>query len=194
MKNIIFLFLLFSNIVIGQNSADLELSGHLTVQFGDQVMNPDDVIIELIGEGKISSTDSVGYFEFRNLKSKEYNLRVLNYSSDPQIFKVKLNNRSKKDVNLFLKVECEVNAETAKKDINEGNPKLLLASGIAPAVYYGGDPFEKKYNIEFQDFGDVIEHPSECMKQYNKEIFKYLDEKFGQQWRREVREDVIGLK
>ena len=192
MNKIVFLLLLFETVAFGQKT--LTLSGQLTVQFGDQIVTPENVIIELFNEGKITSTDSSGYFKFENLKDKEYELRVLNYSANPKIFKVALNGESKQNADLFLKIECQVNSETAKRDIEEGYPKLLLASGIAPSVYFKEDPFEKKYGVKYEDFGDVIEHPYECMAQYNQEIFKFLDKKFGQEWRKMIREDVIGFK
>ena len=55
------------------------------------------------------------------------------------------------------------------------------------------DKFEKKYNIEYYDFGCTPPN-EECVIQYNKTIFANLDKKYGRKWRKEVRKDVIGLK
>jgi hypothetical protein len=74
-----------------------------------------------------------------------------------------------------------------------GIPKLLLFSGIASIVYDSDSIFESKYKIDYYDYGCIGES-EDCMKDYNMEVFKYLDKEFGISWRKEIRPDVIGLK
>ncbi|WP_221417950.1 hypothetical protein, partial [Fulvivirga kasyanovii] len=84
-------------------------------------------------------------------------------------------------------------AELAKLDIQNGIPFLLLKGGIAPTVI-GTDPeFEKKYEIYFYEYGCTgPEH--EIIIAYNEMIFDFLTMKYGKEWLKEVRKDVIGLK
>ena len=42
-------------------------------------------------------------------------------------------------------------------------------------------------------FGDDETTREECKKIYNRVVFDYLDKKFGDKWRKEVRKDVVGL-
>ena len=53
MNKIVFLLLIFGKIDSGQQDADLTLSGHLTVQFGEQMFTPKHVIVKLVNEGNI---------------------------------------------------------------------------------------------------------------------------------------------
>ena len=193
MKKIIFLFLLLANIVLGQQKSDFEISGKLKIQIGTEILAPENVVIELFGEGKITTTDSQGRFKFKNLKSKEYNLRVLGYNFEPKNFSKTLINESIENFDLFIITDCQFNGEIAKKDIKRGKPRLLLIGGIAPVIQSGQEKFENKYKIEYSDFG-CIPDPYECVVQYNKIIFKYLDNKYGEKWRKDVRKDVIGFE
>ena len=84
MKKIIFLCLLLSNIVFGQQKSDFEINGKLKIQIGTEIIAPENVLIELFEEGKTATTDNKGRFKFKNLKSKEYNLRVLGYNFEPK--------------------------------------------------------------------------------------------------------------
>ncbi len=49
--------------------------------------------------------------------------------------------------------------------------------------------FQKKYGVTYHSFGDeTIMY--DCMWQYNTEIAEFLDKKYGEIWRIEVRWDV----
>ena len=65
---------------------------------------------------------------------------------------------------------------------------IILFGGIAPIALSEGDiEFEKKYDVEYLILGDSEHEPEECIHQYNKIVFDYLDHKFGKNWRNEVR-------
>jgi hypothetical protein len=70
---------------------------------------------------------------------------------------------------------------------------LLLSGGIAPVYSPKEDKFEQKYMVKYHDFGDVAPD-IKCITTYNKVIFQFLDKKFGKSWRKDARNDVIGLK
>jgi hypothetical protein len=82
----------------------------------------------------------------------------------------------------------------ALKDISKGEINLLLPGGIVGAPYHLSDTiFEKKYDVTFIRQG-CVRYPGENQNEYNGEMFKYLDETYGRGWRKEIRDDVIGLK
>ena len=80
--------------------------------------------------------------------------------------------------------------EKAKTDIEKGLIQLFLQGGIISASTKDGDQaFCEKYNLVFKS-RTCVDHPLN----YNLEMFNYLDEKYGIGWRKEIRQDVIGLK
>lgn len=90
-------------------------------------------------------------------------------------------------------VDCQKAVEFAESDIQNAQPILLLAGGIAPVYIVTDVEFEKKYNVSFYDYGCI--QPLEiCMEKYNWKIFDYLAEKYGQNWQKEIRDDVVGFK
>ncbi|WP_231460054.1 MULTISPECIES: hypothetical protein [unclassified Pedobacter] len=80
--------------------------------------------------------------------------------------------------------------ELAQKDISRGNIKFLIWSGIASKHYEGDKPFEKKYNVNYYQFGCVLPL-NISLAAYNKVVANYLDAKYGKAWRKDVRKDVI---
>ncbi len=80
----------------------------------------------------------------------------------------------------------------AKQDIMAGNPFLLLQGGIAPVMMASDPKFEDKYKIYFYEFGCTGPDQS-LIENYNKIIFDYLKDQYGEKWIKEVRDDVVGL-
>ena len=86
------------------------------------------------------------------------------------------------------------NKKGALEDIEKGDIKLLLQGGFVGSPELPNDSlFEEKYNLTFISQG-CVRFPEENETEYNLEIFKYLKEKYGTDWRKEIRKDVIGLK
>jgi hypothetical protein len=84
----------------------------------------------------------------------------------------------------------DYNVEKAKKDIENNQILLLCDLGYATYKFSEKDKaFETKYGISYHTFAD---EPimSDCMWLYNKTVAQYLDKKFGDEWRKEVRWDV----
>ena len=88
----------------------------------------------------------------------------------------------------------EYSAESAKKDLAEGNADLILYSGISPSVYQGEEVFKEHYGIGYNEFGCIAECSDEEMKEYNSTIFSWLDENYGADWLNEVRTDAVGFQ
>jgi hypothetical protein len=97
-------------------------------------------------------------------------------------------NASSKAQSLFA-----VGRQNALNDIQQKQVKLLLIGGEAPVVQQGQEHFERQYGLQYHDYG-CISPEADSVKAYNKTIFSYLDATYGKQWRREVRNDVLGLK
>ena len=84
------------------------------------------------------------------------------------------------------------NKEKALAEINNKTPKLVIVGGIVRAARPGDAKFAKKYKIQFIDTGCAIEN-SDCIAAYNKATFAFLDRKYGKKWRKQVRQDLLGL-
>lgn len=147
--------------------------------------------------------DFDGRFHFNNVESERLHLSVksmgyFNYdsvlfvgSNDSLMLSVELINDPTVEYEVIL---SEYNKKGALKDIKKGEIKLLLPGGIITAAELPNDSiFEEKYNLTFVSQG-CVRYPGENEYEYNTEIFKYLDKKYGSEWRDEVRKDVIGLK
>lgn len=83
--------------------------------------------------------------------------------------------------------------KTAKEKWLSGDAKLLLQSGIAPAVYVGQEKFAKRYGVDYDDFGCIANCSDAQMAKYNTAIMDCLTAKFGKGWRDSIRKDVPGL-
>ena len=168
------------------------MSGFVRVLVGGRVETPFEVSVEIKQLHRLEISDSSGNFSFKNLKPGNYRLstRGLGYVSYDTL--ITLIDKSIVNLSLLIKANCNVDRIVAEKDIKRKRPRLLLVGSIAPVYYPKQDEFEKKYHIQYYDFGDSPT-AEECIIQYNRMIFEYLDSKFGKTWRQEVRRDVIGL-
>ena len=195
MKKLIWLLiscLSISGISYSQNSEYFSISGKVNLLAGLQLTTPIEAYVIIKSADKFAITDSLGQFLIDSLKSGTYKISVQGFGyqeTDTTIYVSK----PITDLDLLIIAECEINKDIAQHDMVKNKPRLLLSSGIAPVIYSDQDKFEKKYGVKYYDYGCVTP-PHECIEQYNKEIFKYLDNKFGKSWRREVRKDVIGFK
>jgi len=193
MNRLILISLLTFVSVFGQNpKSDFEISGKVKVFIGNEWIEIKNATVELLQNRDVCDLDSLGNYKFTGLKSGSYELRVLDFNSDPKIFHIELLGQSIDKFDLYIDVDCEVNKLIAEKDIKKGKPKLLLIGGIAPIHHVGQEKIEKKFTFKYYDFG-CTPPPIECVIQYNNVIFDYLDKKFNKNWRKDVRKDVIGL-
>ena len=192
MKAIALILLVASTAYSQTKSAKLSISGSVKVYFGQVLAKPDEATVELLPIHKITSTDSLGNYQFNGLDSGNYSVQVTEYHFIPQAFKIKLTSQPVTNFDLTINANCSVDAETARSDIERNEPRLLLIGGIAPVAYLYGTKPEKKYGFRYHDFG-CTPPAEECVVQYNAVIFQYLDRKFGEKWRKEVRQDVIGF-
>ena len=189
---LILLLMFFAS--FGQTTkTEFEITGKVKIYLVDEWINLKNAKVELIQKKEISDIDSLGNYKFIVDKNGSYELRVLDFKNS-KIFHLEIIDESITDFDLYIKenIDCEVNKMVAEEDIKMNKPRLLLSGGILPIHEIGQEKIEKKYSFKYYDFG-CISPPIECIIQYNKLIFDYLDKKYGENWRREVRKDVIGL-
>ena len=97
-------------------------------------------------------------------------------------------------VKFDINIPSQFSTETAYRDIERNKIQLHLVSGNAPCIMPGDSAFQEKYGIMYSEWGCTVPCSDECIAEYNRIIFKYLDQKYGKEWRREVRPGIIGFK
>ena len=154
-----------------------------------------DIYIELLKSGKpvlerMTMADSTGFFRIENLEpNKLYEVKLSAFGYKDQVLEIMTNDGITKTT-LTLEASCQYSKKQADKDWTNEKPKLLLVGSIAPTASSPSDTkFEKKYGIEYFDFG-CTPPIEECIKIYNERIFELMDKKYGMKWRKKVRSDV----
>jgi len=192
-KLAIFVFLILNTVWGQKETSNLSISGNFKVLFGTELSTPTDTSIILQPGHIFAEINSNGIYKFENLKSGFYTISVIDYNPNPKEFEVHLYKKSLKNYDITVNANCEVSSETAGLDLKNGKAYLLSYGGIARTVYLGENKFEEKYGVKYYEYG--CSSPAyECVVQYNKRIFEYLDEKYGKKWREDVNKDVVGLK
>ena len=186
-----FLFVGITSYTLAQTSSGVVLEGQVTL-LSNSMASPGKNVIVSIEELNLSTfTDSLGNFRFDNLVSGIYGLQAASMDFQTLDTIVTIGEKSQW-LELNIQLNCNYSAETAKDDIARNQTKILLSGGVAPTVYPNQKEFEIKFNLTYFELG--CHHvPHTCLEEYNQEVFRYLDEKYGQEWRDLVRQDVIGL-
>ena len=122
------------------------------------------------------------------------------------IFTFELNAQSKNDT-IEIKLDLpkaistqlisDFNIQGARKDIKEKNIRILFPGGFGGMPNFDNQKditFQKNYSVKFFSQGCIRMGENENEEEYNRTIFKYLDQKFGKSWRSEIRSDAIGIK
>ncbi|MDC9721173.1 MAG: hypothetical protein PSN34_00185 [Urechidicola sp.] len=181
--------ILFSGISFGQ----IEIRGKVVSELSKEVIWYGYTIKPNIDEHPTSYSDDEGNFIIKWLEpNKEYEIIISALGYEEQHFKVTTND-SIIYKTFELKGECIYSQEKAENDWNENSAQFLLFGSIAPIGNSKADNrFEKKYNIDYYDFGCVLSN-YECIEIYNRKIAELMDEKFGKKWRKKARIDIIGI-
>ncbi len=143
--------------------------------------------------GKVESNID-GYFLIDSLKKGEIielHILPLGFSKIDTIISV-----SSDTVFLFFKLPCIIDGQyidkqLAENDILKNELRIITDGGIAPVFYKNDFYFEKKYNVTFWTNGCQPVISNKCKVDYNSVIFKFLDKKYGEIWRAEIRPDVL---
>lgn len=78
-----------------------------------------------------------------------------------------------------------------KGDVENNNVRIYILGGFVSAVTEADRKFEEKYKVHFHDFG-CTPPPLDYYKEYNILAFKYLKEKYGDVWEKEIRQSILG--
>lgn len=136
-------------------------------------------LVNLKGTKYGALTDSSGYFRIDEIPPRDYQLEVIGFGYSQIDTAISLEPGSLHKLNFTLVGSCPFDAQ---KDIERSKPKLLLVGSIAPVIYPDQEKFERKFDVEYYDFGDTPPADA-CIEKYNKTVFKFLDHKFGKEWR-----------
>jgi len=191
---LILLLILFNNTAFSQiQDTSIDLSGFVISAINNQPISNCYVSIKGSSRGEI--TDSVGKFGFMNLElNRDYIFSISAIGYDVFDTSIVLTENINPELIIKLNTNCTFNANSAKEDIRNGDPKLLIVGSIAPIANSEMDNnFEMKYGIKYYDFG-CTPPADACIEEYNKTIFQYLTNKFGSEWKISVRIDVCFLE
>lgn len=175
---------------IAQDTDYFSIAGKVDLLVELESTIPLEVYVVIESAKKYANTDSLGNYKIDNLKAGIYKIEVIGVAYQKTDTTI---NVTESITNMDFLIPCPVSKDIAQRDISKNKPRLLLVGGIGPIFYTDQHKFEKKYRVKYLDYG-CTPPPYECIEQYNKEIFKHLDNKFGESWRQEVRKDVIGFK
>ncbi len=188
---LIILLLVISTASFGQTAA---IKGKVIIKVTGEA--PEDyVYVQVQGQSRLGSvTDSLGRFVIAHLQPDTQYVLELSGFGYPTLL-VEVNPKAGTTfLNFELNIDCEYNKEKAQKDIAAGKARLLLIGSIGPIANTDADDrFEKKYKVRYLDFG-CTPPALDCVKAYNKTVFKHLDSTYGSRWRKEVRRDVVFLE
>ena len=186
-----FLFLGITSYAPAQTSSGALLEGQV-ILFSSSISSPGrNVAVSIEELNQTTFTDSLGYFRFDSLVSGNYSLQAASMDFRTLDTIVSISKKSQR-IELNIQLDCNYSAETALDDIARNQTNIILSGGVAATVYPNQKEFEKKFNVTYFELG-CLHVPHTCLEEYNQEVFRYLDEQYGQAWRDLVRPDVIGL-
>lgn len=151
--------------------------------------------------------DSTGTFSIEHLEKGEYRLKVqfIGLTSCDTLIHVPM-----KDDTLQLRLSLpydyiekyDCSPALSREYIEQGKPNLRLIIPIGKEEIIRKYPFWKKYGVTYFSYAPLkkdgkldcyLGTPNHLLTAYNEEVFRYLDKKFGQKWRKEVPPGIFGL-
>lgn len=148
---------------------------------------------------KVKPTDSIYFSTITVLTDTSYGRREFPWGYPPPcIIPMKwdtISLRSLYWITPTITFILPYNAKTAKEAIKAGKPSILFLGKSGKISLFNSNKdkeFQAKYQIEFLSQEYIYDGTDE--KAYNQVVFDYLDKKFGNTWRFELREDAIGFE
>ncbi len=148
-----------------------------------------------------TKTNIDGQYSFQTIPCKELRLNIRSRDYRPYDISIKFAKQRLKGPcqieNIILTrtyMNTTFNRAFAIGNIANNNMFVLLPGGIAGSEIFDSDTtFEYKYKVTYQSNGCVFSF-DDNETEYNLTIFEYLDKTYGNSWRKEIRQDAIGLK
>lgn len=95
-------------------------------------------------------------------------------------------------INGAKELTCNQIEELAKSDIEKGFIIILHGNRTQAITNETDHNYEKNYSLSFFGLGCMT--PSyDCIKKYNWVMFDYLKVKYGNDWLKKTRNDLVGL-
>lgn len=91
--------------------------------------------------------------------------------------------------------DCLRAKKCAEKDIENEVYIIYTTAGMIPRSekeIIKINKYQKKYNIKYQNFGCVAPNYN-CAKNYNAQVFDYLNLEYGKSWMKKIDQYVIGF-
>lgn len=208
------LLLVAVNLLHAQDSGYFSIAGKA---YGEEVRQvpPYDIITRPLINAHISFkelpergwlTDSTGCFHIEGLKNETFHLKA-SYIGLNSCDTVITSYNEKETLCLLLPLwydyidEHRYSPELSQKNIKEGHPELVI---VIPEDKgkgkISGNPFFRKYGVHYvgylEENGRLTSYlavPNYILAAYNKEVFDYLDSKYGKSWRHEAPKGIFGL-
>lgn len=186
-----FIFLFFNFLTIIHLSGQVKLDGKI-ISAKTKLKPSEEITIIVKETNEKVFTDSLGNFILEKFdKNKHYTLELSSFLYGKVILEFETQNDNLVRKTFEVVANCDFDAETAKSEWENKSAKLYLIGSIAPIANSKKDKkFEKKYNIQYYDFGCTPD-PLECIIEYNKEILILMESKYGDEWKKEIRKDVV---
>lgn len=88
-----------------------------------------------------------------------------------------------------LVISAKMNFE---EDLKNNSMVIYLKGGIVSVITKDDQKFEKLYSIKYHDFGCVMPENFTYYESYNHNVFNYLKEKHGNEWKKTVNKNAFG--
>jgi carboxypeptidase-like protein len=146
--------------------------------------------IVFLDNGRVAAvTDSIGSFAIDTVAVGVHSLNVRYIQYHDSQLSITITPDVIDEETIVLQTHCQFDSLSAIDDTRHHRPKIVFNEGIAPSLPSRDDIiFERKYGIRYVILGDEGAEPEACVSQNNRIVFRFLDRRFGTQWRTQVRQ------
>jgi hypothetical protein len=132
--------------------------------------------------------DSLGQFAIDTIPAGTYSLSVRAFKYHDSQRPVEIRADTMQLGIIVLRTECRFDSTSAVRGIRQGRPKIVFNGGLAPTSLSQEDyAFERAYRVKYVILGDGDPEPAACAETNNRVVFRFLDRRFGLEWRARVR-------